>query len=178
MFQIGMLVLIAALGTGFFFSWKADIRAEGEQKAIQAFKDQQLEAEVKAKWAAEKGERDAKLLLSKAAKRNRELDQQIAQLDANRRAESDARAKEDQDYALWREARLPDFVALRLRRDAQLTPDESRTADVSDRAPIQPATVLPADPAGAADESILGRLRGLVDRATAAGMETIRSGTK
>ena len=173
---LGGIVLLS-LG-GAFLSWKADIRAEGEQKAIQAFKDQQLEAEVRAKWAAEKGERDAKALLAKSSKRNRELDQQLAQQDANRRAESDRRAKDDMDYSLWRETRLPDFVASRMRRDAQLTPDESRAADVPPGTPIQPATVLPADPGRPVDQSVFGRLRSLIDRATSSGVETVRPSAK
>lgn len=162
-------VILLALG-GAFLSWKADIRAEGEQRILEQVREQQAERDRENLRLAQEGEQEAKRLLGEAQKRNRQQAKELAAASVNRRAESDARAKADIDYALWREQSVPRFAVDRLRLYVQSATDNAGRGDVSTGAPIPAPATVPAD-TGSLYERLTRGIRSLTHRTSTPGVE-------
>lgn len=123
------LVLMAALA-GAFLSWKADIRAEGEARAVAEYQEQQKARDIENLRLAQEGELEAKRLLAEQQKRNRLQAAQMAQAEAKRRSDSEQRAQNDRTFADWRSQRLPDYVVDQLRIDTEPAARSTPSSDL------------------------------------------------
>ena len=131
------------------------IKAEYQrQRAEQAKQDEQI---------AKEGKAAVLRLLATAEQRNKAQDAKATSDAAAWKAASDARAKTDREYALWRETALPRFVGERLRQLTQPTPDEQGGHSLPAGTAIPAPKDLPAT-TGAVDQSVLGRIRAFLNR--------------
>lgn len=163
-------VILAALG-GAFYSWRSDIKEQGAVEVREEMQRLQAEQDQKNLRLAQQGVEDRDRLLSEAQKRVRRQAVELAAANAARRNESDLRARDDIEYSLWRETRVPVFAANRLRQYAQLTPDEQGRNSLPAGTPIPPVADVPAD-TGTVDQSWIGRIRAFIDRSTSPGVES------
>lgn len=169
-------VILIALG-GAFLSWKADIRAEGEARVIEQMREQQAARDRQNLRLAQDGEQEAKRLLGEALKRSRKQAAELSALRSQWKGESDARAKEDIEWSLYREQHVPRFGADKLRSATVLAPDEQGSNLVPGGNPLSAAPLVPAD-TGPSQQRWTDRVRALFNRATQTGMESGGSGPK
>lgn len=174
MVQMIFLGVILAALTGAYFSWRSDIADQAQAEIVAEMEALQKKRDLENLRLAQEGKEDAERRVRAAQKRS-SVAWANAETDAKtRKAASDARAKEDRDYALWREQPLPAYSAERLRNAAILGLAEDR-GGVPARAPVSPPTVVPAAPN---DERGTGGIRAFVNNAIAARMESVRAGAE
>lgn len=129
--------------------------------------EQQREAAALDAQRALEAEAHAKKLLGAAQKRAKVAEAQANSDALARWIDSDARAKEDIEYALWRESRVPAYAAGRLRDATLLAAHESRGGVLPSGTGVSPGQGVSPAP-GAVDESWAGRIRAFLGRANPA----------
>lgn len=166
---------LAAIGIAIAMAWAA----------IHSYNVGQQEkgaAEIQAKYEkakADQAEEDARInmegkkavlrLLATAEQRKSKDSAATSALETKRRADSDARAKDDKAYSLWREQSVPKYAVDRLRLYTELPVSEQGSRVVS------PGTALPASQDVSSDnrtlyQRIVGGMGFGVSRANAPGV--------
>lgn len=169
--KLALVAACVAAAWGAKHSYDENLIEKGRAEAAKAVAEAQAEQDRRNLELAQRGEETARELLAKANKRNVRLKELAVADAAKRRAESEARAREDREYALWREQRVPAFVAARLRRyiDDAARPEDR--GDVPDGAPVSAIAPVPDASAGSNEQRRPGGIRALLDRIAAAGVE-------
>ena len=162
------LVIFASLAGG-FLSWKHDIRAEGEARAVKEYEKQQLEAAKENERIAAEGKAAVLRLLSEAETRNRAQAQQMLAAQRQRRSESESQAAKDVGYKLWADQPVPAFELARLRNATKSIAPDASSRVLSDRIAIPARESVPAN-TGDNDESRLRRIRVAFGFAPASGV--------
>lgn len=116
-------IVVAIIGG--IWSYNSSLRAEGEALALAELKEQQVAAAKENERIAELGRQEAVKLLEDARKRSRAQAAQLAATQQLMREQSDARAKVDVAYSIWREVELHPYPEQRLRNALAPTAEPS-----------------------------------------------------
>lgn len=154
---IAVAVIVLALG-GAWYAHNLSEQKIGAAKVEAEYQRQQAEAAKENERIAMEGKAAALRLLAAAEQRNRAQAAKLRSDAVMRGIESDARAKEDREYSLWRESAVPVFAANRLRHAIELTATDADSNRLPGNVGLSPATPVPAA-AGSADESWIRKLR-------------------
>lgn len=175
-FQLIAGLVMTVLLAGAFLSWKADLRKEGEARAVAEYQEQQKKQDAENLRLAQEGEKEAKRLLLEQQKRNRLQASQLATAALARRTESDLRAKDDREFALWREQPVPDWADARLRSAVQPAASTKDSGFLPGRVDIRPKPNVPAIADRADVERSFTRIFVDPDRSTQGRMVASRTG--
>ena len=154
-------VALAAIAGG-LWSYNNGLRKEGEAKAVAEYEKQKRVQEEANALKALEGEKYALELLDKAEKRAKQLAAQQALYQRQRREESDARAKVDINFSLWRESAVPDYAEQRVRNAVQPPAPEPNGSRVPPKSSVPTRQDHVAIAAAEVDESRLARIRGIL----------------
>jgi len=127
---VGIVTLLLGGGVTWWYKFKADLRAEGEQECVQVINEETLQ-QLQIALAAEKTARaELQARLEVAARANQEarirrniLEQRLNELNRQRLQQKE----NDNEYRAWSDTDLPNGVADRLREaGAELDPGTIR----------------------------------------------------
>lgn len=159
MAQIVMILLVVALATGAFFSWRHDLQEQGaaEQKAL--YEKQQLAAAQENARLEREGKEAAITLWQEAEERGIAQRAKISALQAKRRAEDDAQAKIDPVFRAWADELVPEYRIARLRQHAESLAAVAGRGGVPAQSGMEGAPPTATVPAAPGDEPWISRLR-------------------